>query len=47
MMRMQGAGPGDEVALLSECPPRLGRAPLALVLAFGESGLEVRAAARP
>ena len=42
LMRMQGAGPGGEVALLNECPPRLGRAPLALVMGFGDSGLEVR-----
>ena len=42
LMRMQDAGPGGEVALLSECPPRLGRAPLALMLAFAADGLEVR-----
>lgn len=42
MMRLRGAGAGGEVALLSECPPRLGRAPLALVLAFADAGLEVR-----
>lgn len=42
LMRLQGAGPGGEVALLSECPPRFGRAPLALTLGFAEAGLEVR-----
>ncbi|HSP99946.1 MAG TPA: NHL repeat-containing protein [Candidatus Dormibacteraeota bacterium] len=42
VMRLQGAGAGGEIALLSECPPRLGRAPLALVLAFADSGIEVR-----
>ena len=42
MMRLRGAGAGGEVALLSECPPRMGRAPLALVLGFAEAGLEVR-----
>jgi sugar lactone lactonase YvrE len=42
VMRERGAGAGGEVALLSDCPPRLGRAPLALVLAFADAGLEVR-----
>jgi sugar lactone lactonase YvrE len=42
VMRLQGAGAGGEIALLNECPPRLGRAPLALTLGFGAGGLEVR-----
>lgn len=42
LMRLQAGGAGGEVALLSECPPRMGRAPLALVLAFADAGLEVR-----
>ncbi|MBX3026387.1 NHL repeat-containing protein [bacterium] len=42
LMRLQGAGAGGEVALLSECPPRLGRAPLVLTLGFGDGGLEAR-----
>lgn len=45
LMRLQGAGAGGEVALLSECPPRAGQAARSLALTFTGAGLEARGTA--